>query len=198
MRGMLVYKNSLSPFLWFSRQWNLHLQYERFGVTSHIVISLNSQFMQESLYTLIPRQIFMKWQSSEMMTIWRQFRTVYTQHARRILQSHFLGRFLWRSCCQDTWETHRWGHQSIYSRISCPLYLGRFSVKRLLSEIMIVTGVIFCDVFASFWQLRRQNTHKKIARQVTCTIQNLTCSVICEENNHMWIDMLTIETTRAV
>ena len=149
MRGMLVYENSLSPFLWFSRQRNLHLQYERFGVTSHIIISLNSQFMQESLYTLIPRQIFMKWQSSEMLTIWRRFRTVYTQHARRILQSHFLGRFLWRSCCRDTWETHRWGHQSIYSRISCPLYLGRFSVKRLLSEIMTVTGVYF------LWRFRK-------------------------------------------
>ena len=94
MRGMLVYKNSLSLFFGFPQQWNLHLRYERFKVTSHIVISLNnSQFIKESLYILWypDRWTLVKWQLSEMMTIWRRFRTFYTQYARRILSITFLG-----------------------------------------------------------------------------------------------------------
>lgn len=85
---MLVYDNSLSPFLWFSWQWNLHLQYERFEVTSHIVISLHSQFIQESLHTLIPDRFRWNDKSSEMMTIWRRFRTFYTHSMLDVYVNH--------------------------------------------------------------------------------------------------------------
>lgn len=94
----------------------------------HHLTQQQSIYSRVSVDTLIPdRQILVKWQLSETMTSWRRFRAFSTQYARRILQSHFLGRFLWRFHCRETWERHRGGHhlissqQSIYSRICCPL-----------------------------------------------------------------------------
>jgi len=79
-------------------------------------------------------------------------------------QSHFLGRFLWRFHCRETWERHHWGHhlisshQSIYSRICCPLD----PVDSILGEMTPTWDddswpvSIFCNILASFWHLTQK------------------------------------------